>query len=283
MKIFKQVEDWKTALETLKKEGKTVGFVPTLGALHAGHASLVKRSQKKSDYTIVSIFLNPTQFNEKSDLDKYPKTYDADVALLESIDCDALYYPSVDEVYPNGFDARPDIDLNGLDKVMEGAFRPGHFDGVVQVVKRLLELVEPNQLYMGQKDFQQFSLIQYMIDYFKMPVELVVCPIKREPHGLAMSSRNERLPKQTREDAKLIYRTLNYIKRRMKTHSVQDCINYAMKRMHKNEFKPEYFSIVDGYTLQNVEDFSKHDYIVACTAVWAGDVRLIDNKILKKA
>ena len=282
MLIIKTENELKSFVDSYKNEGKSIGFVPTLGALHEGHASLIKQSKRKSDITICSIFVNPTQFNESSDLDKYPRTFDADKEILENINCDALFFPNVETVYPNGFNDRPDIDLNGLDKVLEGAFRPGHFDGVVQVVKRLLELVEPNHLYMGQKDFQQFSIIQYMIDYYQMPVELVVCPIKREPSGLAMSSRNVRLTSKNRKKASIIKKTLDYAQRRLKHKSVDEVKAYAMNRLRIEDFKPEYFEIVDGHTLQPIKNMDDSNYIVACTAVWAGEIRLIDNKIYKK-
>ncbi len=283
IQVIEEHQALKECLDAYRKKGKTIGFVPTLGALHNGHASLITRAKKSSDIVVCSIFVNPTQFNESSDLAKYPRTFDADKKLLEEYACDVLFFPSVETVYPNGTDDRPDIDLKGLDQVMEGAFRPGHFDGVVQVVKRLLELVEPDHLMMGQKDFQQFTIIQYMIDYYKIPTELIVCPIKREPSGLAMSSRNTRLSKENRDKAVVIYRTLNYVKRRLKKHSVADTIDYAMKRMNIEDFKPEYFSIVDGNTLLAINSMDESDYVVACTAVWAGDIRLIDNKILKKS
>ena len=282
IQVIETHEELKKQLDKYRAEGKKIGFVPTLGALHNGHASLVTKSVRKADITVASIFVNPTQFNESTDLDKYPRTFEADKKLLQDYQCDIIFFPSVQTVYPNGTKDKPEIDLKGLDLVMEGAFRPGHFDGVVQVVKRLLDLVEPDFLMMGQKDFQQFSIIQYMLDYFSMKTKLVVCPIIREKSGLAMSSRNTRLTPENREKAVVISRTLTYAKRRLKKHSVKDVIDYAMKRMDLEDFRPEYFSIVDGRTLLPIENMEESDYIVACTAVWAGNIRLIDNKILKK-
>ncbi len=282
MKFIKSQAELDEVLESLRTDGKTIGFVPTLGALHEGHGSLIARSKRQTDFTVCSIFVNPTQFNESTDLAKYPRTLDADKALLEELDCDLLFYPDVETVYPNGFSDSPDIDLQGLDEVLEGAFRGGHFDGVVQVVKRLLELVKPSHLYLGQKDFQQFSIVQFMIDYYEIPTMLVVCPIKREKSGLAMSSRNMRLTPKNRERAVIIKRTLDYAQRRLKNHFVKEVRAYAFNRMKIDGFRPEYFEIVDGRTLKAVESMDESDYIVACTAVWAGEIRLIDNKIYKK-
>ena len=283
MKIFKDPIEMQNYLAPFLKEGKQVGYVPTLGALHEGHMSLVRKSNRGSSITIVSIFVNPTQFNEKSDLDKYPRTFEADSRMLEEENCDILFYPSVDTVYPKGTDVFPEIDLNGMDKLLEGKFRPGHFDGVLQVVARLLELVKPDFLYMGQKDFQQFTLVGHMIKQLSIPTELVVCPIKREPHGLAMSSRNVRLSKKERNDAQVIYKILTYVKRKFKKDSAASCKEYAIKKLEKAGFRPEYFEIVDGITLLGGCEYKDSSYIVACLAVWVGDVRLIDNKILKKS
>ncbi|GLR18521.1 pantoate--beta-alanine ligase [Portibacter lacus] len=268
-------------IEALRAAGKTIGFVPTLGALHDGHASLIRKSKRKSDITVCSIFVNPTQFNDPSDLKKYPRTYEADSKLLTSLETDILYMPSVKEVYPSDLDTAVHVDFGNLFTVMEGAHRPGHFDGVVQVVKRLLDIVKPDQLYMGQKDFQQFTIIQHMINELKMPVELVVCKIKREDHGLAMSSRNERLVPSIRERASIIRKTMIAVKRKIKKKPFSEIKEYATHRMTIPDFKPEYFSIVDGNNLQRVTSYEDSDYIVACTAVWAGEIRLIDNIILK--
>ncbi len=282
MEIFKTNKELQSRILTLKNEGKTIGFVPTLGALHEGHASLIRRSKRVSDITVCSIFVNPTQFNDPKDLEKYPRTTEEDTALLKSLKTHILYMPDVKEVYPNGTLDKVDVDFGNLFTVMEGAHRPGHFDGVVQVVKRLLDIVKPDHLYMGQKDFQQFTLIQHMIDALKLPVELVVCRIKREDHGLAMSSRNMRLEPEIRKQAAIIRKTLQAVKRNKDVKTVQELIDYAMKRMSIPHFEPEYFSIVDGRNLQNLSEMGESDYVVACTAVWAKNIRLIDNIILKK-
>lgn len=270
------------AIKKHKKREKTIGFVPTMGALHEGHMSLIRQAKEQSDVVVCSIFVNPTQFNDKGDLKKYPRTLKADMAILEKEGCDYVFTPSVTEIYPQGELEKVDIDLNGLDTLMEGAFRPGHFAGVVQVVKRLLDIVQPDHLYMGQKDFQQFTIIQHMIDQLQIPTELVVCTIKREKSGLAMSSRNRRLPSDIKSRTHIIYDTLKQVKSMIETHRPKELEKMAMGYLSIPDFNPEYFSIVDGRTLRPITSFDKHDYVVACTAVWAGDVRLIDNMILKQ-
>lgn len=274
----------KEASETilsLKRNGKTVGFVPTLGALHEGHLTLMRQAQKENDILICSIFVNPTQFNEKEDLDKYPRTMEADVEKLLSIDCDYLFAPSVEEMYPSENEVF-DFSFGGLEMEMEGAFRPGHFQGVGQIVKKLLDAVQPTRLYMGQKDFQQFTLIQYMIDTMDLPVELCVVPIIREEDGLAMSSRNRRLSEENRKRSPLIYKTLIDFLALKDLLSVDELIAIAMARFEALDgFKPEYFTVADGRTLKPIDDLSTTDYAVVCCAVWAGDIRLIDNLILK--
>ena len=281
MKRITSVNSLQRTLNTYRKQGLTIGFVPTMGALHAGHLSLIRQSAKKNDIVVCSIFVNPTQFNNASDLAKYPRTLKKDGQLLESAGCHLLFAPSVDEIYPPGLDTEVKFSFKGLDKMMEGRFRPGHFKGMAQVVKRLLDLVQPHDLYMGQKDFQQFTIVAHMIKTLKLPIQLVVCPIMREAHGLAMSSRNERLNADLRARAALIYKTLKAAKTKLKSMAVSDVEKWAMQKMEVPDFKPEYFSIVDGYTLQPVENPESHDYIVACTAIWAGEVRLIDNMIYK--
>ncbi|WP_235298083.1 pantoate--beta-alanine ligase [Portibacter marinus] len=282
MQVFKTNKNLQASLLKYKIKGKTIGFVPTLGALHEGHASLVERSKRLSDITVCSIFVNPAQFNDPKDLIKYPRTLKEDKNLLEELKTDILFIPSKDEIYPADLQLEIDVDFGSLFTVMEGEHRPGHFDGVVKVVKRLLDIVCPDHLYMGQKDFQQFSLIQHMIDELEIPTQLIVCKIKREPNGLAMSSRNERLTKENREKAAIIYKTLKAVKRKAKDKDFEQLKEYAMDKLSIENFKPEYFEIVDGRTLQSVNDYEDSDYIVACAAVWAGDIRLIDNIILKK-
>lgn len=282
MLVFEQTTELEEHIAELKSQGKTIGFTPTMGALHDGHFQLVRRTLEENDISICSIFVNPTQFNQAEDLKKYPRTLEADRAGLEAIGCHILYAPTVDEIYPDGSDYEVEVDLGGLDKMMEGAHRPGHFTGVVQVVKRLIEVTSCDKLYMGQKDFQQFTIIQRMIDNLKMDTELVVCPIIREDDGLARSSRNRRLTEDHREKADIIYRVLQQAKDWLAEDRSPIEISYkAMEYLDIPGFKPEYFDIIDGKTLKKLVATGDTSLVVACTAVWAGDVRLIDNMILR--
>jgi pantoate--beta-alanine ligase len=265
-----------------RAKGKTIGFTPTMGALHDGHGALVSLSIEQNDISIVSIFVNPTQFNEKKDLNNYPRTLKSDEKLLNKLGNVIIFAPSTSEVYPKGLNTNVQVELGGLDAQMEGAFRPGHFEGVVQVVKRMLDIINPTQLFMGQKDFQQFTIIQKMIDELYVPTQLVVVPIQRQDDGLAMSSRNVRLLPHDKSRAVVIYKILKAIKRKKYYLTPEKCIKYAMKQCDLDGFKPEYFYIADGYTLKSIKSWDKHNYIVCCCAVWAGDVRLIDNMIMKK-
>jgi len=282
MKIYKSVRGIQNRLAGERAKGRTIGFVPTMGALHDGHMSLVNKANKKNDITVVSIFVNPTQFNEKSDLKKYPRTLKKDAELLKAHGCDYIFAPSEKEVYPKGDDKTINLDISSLAQYMEGPNRPGHFEGVVQVVHRLLDIVKPDHLFMGQKDFQQFTIINYMLKKLKIKTKLVVCAIQREADGLAMSSRNARLDKKLRAQCNILYETLAYVKKHQEKFTPSTLEKKAIKMLTTKSFRPEYFSIVDGQTLEPVKAFSKHKYVVACTAVWAKDVRLIDNMVLKK-
>jgi pantoate--beta-alanine ligase len=265
-------------IEEYKAAGKTIGFTPTMGALHAGHHSLINLSKEHNDISICSIFVNPTQFNNADDLTKYPRTIEADCAGLEEIGCDIVFLPTIEEIYPGGEENfTVDINLNGLDTLMEGEHRPGHFAGVVQVVKRLLDIVPASGLYMGQKDYQQFTIIRHIIKTLEISTELVVCPIVREADGLAMSSRNARLTADHRARASMIHKTLNKAKEMIHTNSIESIQSDAMTSMNIPGFKPEYFTIINGHTLETIESISGVKEVVACTAVWAGEVRLIDN------
>lgn len=280
--VVEKTSDIAAIIHRNRKKGNTIGFVPTMGALHTGHLSLVKKSIKENDLTIVSIFVNPTQFNNKIDLAKYPRTLEADLSLLMPLKVDIVFNPSVQEIYPLGDTEGSDIDLGGLDTYMEGAFRPGHFKGVAQVVRRLLEIVGPDRLYMGQKDFQQFTIIQFMIRNLKINTTLVVCPIIRETNGLAMSSRNVRLSEETRAKAGIIYKTLKAIRKNILVKSIKDLEAYGLKKLTNAPFEPEYITIVDGNRLTPLKDINESNYAIACVAVWADGVRLIDNIVLKK-
>jgi len=280
MFIFKTIKDLREYLDDQKRKGKMVGFSPTLGALHEGHLSLIRKSAERADINVASIFVNPTQFNDPEDLKKYPRTIEDDIVKLCSVDCDVLFMPEATEVYPPDLDTSMEINFEGLEKVLEGAFRPGHFEGVAEVVKRLLDIVQPHFLIMGQKDFQQFTIIGHMIRKLDLPVELIVCPTMREEDGLAMSSRNRRLTPEIRKRANVLWKTLLYVKENTANADPKNLQEKALEMLTMPDFKPEYFRIVDGYTLQPVTNFSECDYAVAVTAVWAGDIRLIDNEIL---
>ena len=281
MQTFVKNEALNRRVQYLKKNNQIIGFCPTMGALHSGHLSLVEHSMMHCDATIVSIFVNPTQFNEASDLVKYPKPIKKDKALLKKAGLDIIYVPGTDQIYPPGLNTNVEVDLAGLDRKLEGAFRPGHFAGVVQVVKRLLDIVQPDKLFMGQKDFQQFTIIGQMIRELKLPVELVVVPIKREKDGLAMSSRNVRLTSQFRKSALVLYKCLQDAKMKLNSVEINKIKTSALTAIQNAGLKPEYFDLVDGYTLDPIKNTDESDYIVALTAAWAGDVRLIDNEIIK--
>lgn len=281
--IFEKVSALQERISEYRVQGKSVGFVPTMGALHEGHLSLVRQSMIENDHTVVSIFVNPTQFNDKNDLLHYPRTITEDLALLDTVGPSDVFIPDVQEIYPDGTGTGGDPDLGGLDETMEGASRPGHFKGMAQVVRRLLDIVTPDRLYMGQKDFQQYTIVHYMIQKHELPIQLVRCPIVREPGGLAMSSRNVRLSAVVRTQASLIFDVLNEVKERSCEMDVKSLESLAIQRLSVAPFDPEYFSIVDGRTLEPVDNMDQSAFVVACTAVRAEGVRLIDNIILKEA
>ena len=276
MKIIHTIKDLQTELSELKAQGKKVGLVPTLGALHAGHASLVKRSVNENDVTVVSVFVNPTQFNDKNDLVKYPRTLDADCKLLESCGVTFVFAPSVEEIYPEPDTRR--FSYAPLDTVMEGAFRPGHFNGVCQIVSKLFDIVKPHCAYFGEKDFQQLAIIREMVRQMKFDLEIVGCPIVREEDGLALSSRNARLSAEERENALNISRTLFKSRTFATTHSVSETQKMVEDAIAAAPgLRLEYFEIVDGNTLQKVGDWNDTSYVVGCITVFCGEVRLIDN------
>ena len=276
MKIIHTIKDLQTELSELKAQGKKVGLVPTMGALHAGHASLVKRSVNENDVTVVSVFVNPTQFNDKNDLVKYPRTLDADCKLLESCGVTFVFAPSVEEIYPEPDTRR--FSYAPLDTVMEGAFRPGHFNGVCQIVSKLFDIVKPHCAYFGEKDFQQLAIIRDMVGVMKFDLEIVGCPIVREEDGLALSSRNARLSAEERENALNISRTLFKSRTFATTHSVSETQKMVEDAIAAAPgLRLEYFEIVDGNTLQKVGDWNDTSYVVGCITVFCGEVRLIDN------
>lgn len=264
---------------SVKKQGKTIGFVPTMGALHHGHVSLVKRAKEKSHVTIVSIFVNPLQFNDKKDLKRYPRTLKADIELLKKAGCNAIFAPPVEEIYPKTKNKRQrteKFDLGNLSKVMEGIYRPGHFEGVCTVVKKLLDIIEPTHAYFGEKDFQQLVIIKHMVKTLKIPVEIVSCPTVREADGLAMSSRNIFLTPKQRKSAPFIYKTL------VNAKFIKGTIAHIKNRVKEQinsipGFELEYFEIVNAETLQPVCSVKEAESLRACIAVKVGSVRLIDN------
>lgn len=264
-------------LKNFKLSGKKViGFVPTMGALHEGHLSLIRKSRMTCDATICSIFVNPTQFNNPSDLINYPRMPEQDLKMLDQEGCNMVFMPSTEEMYTD--QSLLDIDLGPLDKVMEGKHRPGHFKGVVTIVKKLFDLVVPHKAFFGEKDFQQLAVIRYMTDYFKLPVEVIGCPTLREPDGLAMSSRNLRLTKQERQNAAIIFSALNYCKDFAFTDEITIVIQNAIKKINSiSNFKTEYLEIVKSKTLQPLNEWDKENEMRVCTAVMTSTVRLIDN------
>ncbi len=268
-------------LNFLKSKGKTIGFVPTMGALHQGHISLMEMSNNICDITVCSIFVNPTQFNNKEDLEKYPRKIDIDKKLLKKSNVDILFLPKEKDIYPKDLDVQVNIDLEGLDTKWEGEFRPGHFKGVVQVVKRLLDIVQPDYLFMGQKDFQQFTIIQMMLKKLKIDTELKIAPIYRENDGLAMSSRNERLTPEFRKKSTVLYEVLEFTKNSFRTtSSIKEIERQAIDKIKKSGLKPEYFKLIDGKNLDAIEDKNSQS-VIAIVAAWAGNIRLIDNVIIK--
>lgn len=263
-------------IDVAKAAGKSVGLVPTMGALHAGHVSLVKRCVAENDVTVVSVFVNPTQFNDKRDLELYPRTPDADCALLESVGCTYVFTPSVEEVYPEP-DTRV-FDLGAVAEVMEGRFRPGHFNGVAQIVSKLFAMVMPDRAYFGEKDFQQIAVIRAMTKQLGFGIEIVACPIVREADGLALSSRNARLTLEERRNAPKIADALFKSRTFAQSHTVEETIRYVVDAVNAVPgMRVEYYEIVDGYTLQPVTEWQQSDFIAGCITVYNGDVRLIDN------
>ena len=278
MKVINTIQALRDELAAARAEGKTVGLVPTMGALHEGHASLVRRSVKENDVTVVSIFLNPTQFNDKGDLERYPRTLEADCALLEQCRATIAFAPSVEEVYPEP-DTRQ-FSYPPTDTVMEGAHRPGHFNGVCQVVSKLFSYVEPDRAYFGEKDFQQSAVIRRMVDDLGFKLQIVPCPVVRERSGLAMSSRNTLLTPEERRAAARIYSILEESKDYAVDHELEEVRERAIRRINEvSELEVEYYSIVDGNTLEDVHSWDDSDSIVGCITVYCGQkpIRLIDH------
>ena len=278
MKVLHTIQDLKAELKAYRNEGKSVGLVPTMGALHAGHASLVERSVRENDVTVVSVFVNPTQFNDKNDLAKYPRTLEKDCELLEEKGATIAFAPSVEEVYPE-----PDTRVFSYpptDEVMEGGFRPGHFNGVCQVVSKLFMMVEPDRAYFGEKDFQQIAVIKRMVEDQKFPLEICPCPIVREESGLALSSRNSLLTAEEKDIAvnisKILFASLEYAK----NHSLEETKQWVIDTLNGIDgLEVQYYEIVDGTSLASLKEWEDSDDVVGCITVFCGQipVRLIDN------
>ncbi len=279
MKVLNTKNELISLLENYKKEGKKIGFVPTMGALHEGHLSLVKESKKQSDITVVSIFVNPTQFNDPEDLKRYPRTLEKDLELLKPENCDVVFAPSVKEIYPEP-DTRK-FDFGYLETVMEGAKRPGHFNGVGQVVSRLFDIIKPHKAFFGMKDFQQIAIIRNMVHQLHYNIEIISCPIIREENGLAKSSRNMLLDEDHKKNAPHIYATLKKAKELVSQKNVSEIKQWISDEINNNPYlETEYVEIVDEMTLQVTKEWEEKGNKVVCVAVYAGKIRLIDNIVL---
>ena len=278
MEVVHQIVELQNALFMLRKQGKKIGLVPTMGALHEGHASLVKQSVKDNDVTVVSVFVNPTQFNDKNDLKNYPRDLQADCALLEECKADFVFAPSVEEMYP--VEDKRHFEYPPVSTVMEGAHRPGHFNGVCQVVSRLFYIVRPDKAYFGEKDWQQIAVIKAMVRHLSLDVTIVECPIVRDAGGLARSSRNTLLTPEERAIAPAIYKALKESVGYAKEHTVKETHDWTVEQINAVKgLEVEYFSIVDGNTLQDVSSWNDSPYVVGCITVYCGHtpIRLIDH------
>lgn len=278
MEIIKNVAELEAFVQREHNNGKRIGLVPTMGALHQGHLSLVKRARMENDIVVVSLFVNPTQFNNPTDLATYPRNEEADFRLLAPEGVDVAFAPTVDEMYPNGAVRTKTFDLGAAAEVMEGPRRPGHFQGVAQIVSRLFQLVRPHNAYFGEKDFQQIAVIRNMVISEKMDINIVACPICRADDGLALSSRNALLTDSQRKLAPIIYEMLSKSVEYAKTHTVAETHKMVVDALNeKPEMEVEYFEIVDGRTLKPIVDWAEAPYVVGCITVYCGKVRLIDN------
>lgn len=282
MILLKKEADFSKWLQKQRATGQKIGFAPTMGALHAGHISLIAASEKDNPLTVSSIFVNPTQFNDPKDFDKYPITIEKDIPMLEAAGCDLLFLPSVKEIYPHGTPANKHYDLGYIETVLDGKFRPGHFQGVCMVVERLLEIVRPDRLYLGQKDYQQCMVITRLINLmgWKNKIEIVICPTLREENGLAMSSRNMRLSEEEKEKAAAIYKTLTVIKDKFRKTETTSIKQEAQSILEQAELKPDYIEIVNAHDLSPLTANSTEP-AVALIAAFMNEVRLIDNMLLQ--
>ncbi len=277
MKIIRFKNEISAAIKGFKERGKTIGFVPTMGALHDGHKALVTRCVSENDICIVSIFVNPTQFNNIVDLEKYPRNLERDAEMLEKAGCKLIFAPNPEEIYDSvEMSNQFSFDFNGLDKVMEGKFRPGHFNGVVQIVSKLFSLIQPDKAYFGEKDFQQLAIIHHMVKVLNFKVKIIDCPIVREPSGLALSSRNERLTEAQRKNAVEISKVLIESRNFAPKLSPKELTEWIINKMNTvPDLKVEYYEIVNSKSLQILDSWTEP--AVGCIAVFCGEVRLIDN------
>jgi len=280
MILFKTISGLSAFLAQQKSAGKLIGFVPTMGALHPGHISLINNCRQHNQVTVSSIFVNPTQFNDARDFEKYPVTLEKDINLLEENGCDVLFLPSVKEIYPGGLTGLPHYDLGYLETILEGQYRPGHYQGVCQVVHRLLQAVQPHHLYLGQKDYQQCMVIQQLISLEQLPVKVVIGETLREPDGLAMSSRNMRLSETEKKQAVKISSTLSFIKNEIKPGYIADLKERAFQYLSAEGFKVDYVAIADARTLAIADTWDGQQSLVALVATYLNEVRLIDNMLL---
>ncbi|MCI5054986.1 MAG: pantoate--beta-alanine ligase [Flavobacteriales bacterium] len=277
IQIVTSIEQLNDHLKLSRNSGKSIGFVPTMGALHDGHISLINQSTKFCDITVSSIYVNPTQFNNPDDLKKYPRTIDEDIQMLQEANCNIVYIPKESEIYPGGLKTI-DYDIGALADVMEGSFRPGHFQGMVTVVKTLFEIVKPTHAFFGEKDFQQLAIIRKLVHDFQLSIDVIGCTIIRESNGLAMSSRNQRLSEEDRLRCGLIYETISKIPQLMKTMSVSEVKVHIANIINDSGFlKLDYFELADSADLSIIENWSQSDNIRAFIAVYCKEIRLIDN------
>ena len=281
MILFKKAADITIYLLQQREQGNSIGFIPTMGALHSGHISLLNDSKKINSLSVCSIFVNPAQFNDAKDFDNYPTTIENDIDALEAAGCDVLFLPSVLEVYPKGTEHVEKYDLGYLETVLEGKFRPGHFQGVCLVMHRLLTIVAANELYIGQKDYQQCMVIKKLVDLKDIKTNINICATLREADGLAMSSRNMRLTEQQRKEAVKIFETLSYLKKNMKPGDLKALKQVATKSLTETGFKPDYVEIAHADNLEILDSWDGRTKTVALIAAFLGDVRLIDNMVLQ--
>jgi pantoate--beta-alanine ligase len=278
MQVFYNFEALNNALVQIKAQNATVGFVPTMGALHSGHLSLIDFALRENNWVVLSIFVNPTQFNNTLDFDTYPRTVESDLHILKSYPENVLIFvPETKDIYPNGL-VSEHFDFRGIENEMEGRFRPGHFDGVGTVLKSFFSLIQPTHAYFGEKDFQQLQIVKKLVEIEKLPVKIVGCPILREPNGLAMSSRNKRLTKSQFEEASVIYKALQTVKKEFGTKNAQEIAQWVENEFKNNKFiELEYFEISEEETLKPIDRKENHKKYRAFIAVFIDEVRLIDN------